>query len=430
MESPKLRLWQRITLALMIVGYAGYYLCRSNLSIITPSLIKEFSGIGLDKPALGRIVSLATLFYAFGKFFGGSLSDKLGGKRVFLFGMGGAVFCTLFFATSGTIPLFTLAWIINRTVQSMGWAGMVRLSSRWYSYTKYGAIMGAVSLSFLFGDFAARQFLSYLLGRDMGWRQIFYASAGILAVIFVVTLFLLKETPASIGEEEPLASPTNLFGEAGEDEAEESASNILKTVLRSGVFWVVCILSLGFTLVRETFNTWTPQYLTEVMHMAKADAGRISSYFPLIGGVSVLLCGYASDKIGRAGRAFLIFFGLLLTIPALLAFGYIHFGSSTSTAIIALGTVAFVMLGPYSFLAGAISLDFGGKKGSGTVAGWVDGIGYLGGIFAGEGIGKIAQKSGWSAAFLVLTGVAVVSCITAGFYFLHQLKESRRLTNA
>ncbi len=426
MESPKLRLWQRVTLALMIVGYAGYYVCRSNLSIVTPLLIKEFGSMGLNKSSLGQMVSIATLCYAFGKFIGGSLADKLGGKKVFLFGMGGAVFCTFFFGLSGTLPLFTVAWVLNRTVQSMGWAGMVRISSRWYSYSTYGTVMGAVSLSFLFGDFAARQFLSFLVGQGLGWRSVFYSAGTVLAVIFVAALLLIKESPVDIGEEEPAASPTNLFGEEGQTEAEESTSTILRTVLRSGVFWIVCILSLGFTLVRETFLTWTPQYLTEVVHIAKAEAGRISSYFPLMGGVSVLICGFLSDRLGRTGRAAIIFAGLVLTIPALLFFAYVHFGTSSLPPILALGTVALVLLGPYSFLAGAISLDFGGKKGSGTVCGWVDGVGYLGGIYAGKGIGDIAEKQGWSAAFLVLTGVTVVTCITAAFYWLHQLRETHK----
>ena len=131
----------------------------------------------VTKETIGDMTALATLFYAFGKFFGGSLADKLGGKRVFLFGMLGSVLCTLFFGLTGTVPLFTLAWILNRTCQSMGWAGMVRISSRWYSYTTYGAVMGAVSLSFLFGDFASRQFLSYLLHIGMGWRAVFFSAA-------------------------------------------------------------------------------------------------------------------------------------------------------------------------------------------------------------------------------------------------------------
>jgi OPA family glycerol-3-phosphate transporter-like MFS transporter len=422
-----MRQWQRITLALMICGYAGYYVCRSNLSIVTPILIKEFGGVGINKPAIGNMVALATLFYAFGKFVGGSLADKLGGRRVFLVGMGGSILCTLFFAVSGTLPLFTLAWSLNRLVQSMGWAGMVRISSRWYSYTTYGAVMGAVSLSFLFGDFFSRQFLSLLVSWNMGWRAVFYSAAGTLALLFVVTLFMLKESPKDIGEPEPLANPESLFGEAGSTENEATTSDILKTVLQSPIFWLVCVLSIGVTLVRETFNTWTPQYLTEVIHMAKDAAGRTSSYFPLFGGISVILCGYLSDRLGRAGRAAIIFVGLVLTIPALLVFAFAKFGDSVGLATLALGTVAFMLLGPYSFLAGAIALDFGGKKGSATVSGWVDGMGYLGGIASGKVIGELAQKQGWSAAFLFLTVVTVLTAIAAGIYWRHQHKQVKEL---
>lgn len=41
-QEPSARLiqWQRITLILLIVGYAGYYICRSNLSVATPLLIR------------------------------------------------------------------------------------------------------------------------------------------------------------------------------------------------------------------------------------------------------------------------------------------------------------------------------------------------------------------------------------------------------
>ena len=424
-ESPRMRLWQRVTLALMITGYAGYYVCRSNLSIVTPVLIQEFKHLGITKQTIGDMTALATLFYAFGKFFGGSLADKVGGKRVFLFGMIGSILCTLFFGLTGSVPLFTFAWILNRTAQSMGWAGIVRISSRWYSYTTYGAVMGAVSLSFLFGDFLSRQFLSQLLHLGMGWRGVFYSAAATLAVLFVISLLFLKESPKEIGEEEPAGSPDNLFGEAGATENDASVKEILGTVLRSGVFWMVCLLSLGVTLVRETFNTWTPLYLTEVVGLAKDVAGRTSSYFPLAGGVSVLVCGYLSDKLGRAGRAAIIFVGLLLTVPALMVFAFVHFPKGSALPIYALGTVAFMLLGPYSFLSGAISLDFGGKKGSATVCGWVDGVGYLGGVASGKVIGELAEKQGWGSAFTFLTVVAICTALVAGGYWLHQIRSTR-----
>lgn len=338
---------------------------------------------------------------------------------MFLAGMGGAIFCTVLFAFGG-MPLFTLAWVCNRAVQSVGWAGIVRMSSRWFSFSVYGAVMGALSLSFLFGDFLSRLFLGQLISMGMGWRGVFFTAAATLTVIFIANLLLLKETPKEIGEPEPEANPGNVFGEEGQEAGPSKLSELLLPLLRNPMFWTVCALSFGFTIVRETFNTWTPEHLHEVIGMEEGAAAKASSFFPLFGGISVLLAGRMSDRLGSGGRAAIILFGLLLSIPALLMLGFAHLGHSAILAVIVLGLIAFVMIGPYSFLAGAISLDFGGKKASATACGWIDGIGYLGGIFAGKGIGDIAEKSGWGAAFGCLAIVAAFSCLFAAFYWIRQ----------
>ena len=422
-QAPRLRQKQILIVALLTLGYAGYYLCRANLSVSTPLLLKEFAA-SLDKPKLGAMVSLGTLFYAFGKFINGSLADFLGGRRMFLLGMGGAVLCSLLFGLAGALPLFTLAWVLNRALQSCGWVGMVKITSRWFSYAVYGTAMGVISLSYLFGDFFSRLFLGSLISAGVGWRGVFFTSAAILGAIFVVTLLLLKEGPRDVGLPEPHTNPANVFGQEGEEERPGGLANLLLPLLRSPVFWIVCLLSLGFTLVRETFQDWTPTYLHEVIGMSAGRAGQVSSLFPLFGGFSVLLVGFLSDRLGRIGRAALILGGLLLSIPALLFLAYVKLGDA-QTAMLMLGTVAFVMLGPYSFLAGAVALDFGGKRGSASACGWIDGIGYLGGVFAGGGIGKIAQDHGWTSAFLTLTGVAVATTLAAILYLLHQMRLHR-----
>ena len=92
-------------------------------------------------------------------------------------------------------------------------------------------------------------------------------------------------------------------------------------LVRSPRFWLVCILSFGFTVLRETFNDWTPTYLNEVGRMSVADAGKASSYFPLFGGLSVLFCGWLSDRLGKTGRAAIIFCGLAIVIPRSCALG-------------------------------------------------------------------------------------------------------------
>src|SRR5260370_40206547 len=130
----------------MVVGYSGYYLCRSNFSVTLPLIAADLQAQSFDaddaKIRLGGIASLGVLGYALGKFLSGGLADFLGGRRMYLGGMFGAVLFTLAFAGGGGLPIFTLAWVANRLVQSLGWVGMVKVTSRWFSYRAYGSVMG------------------------------------------------------------------------------------------------------------------------------------------------------------------------------------------------------------------------------------------------------------------------------------------------
>jgi len=408
----------------MVIGYSGYYLCRSNFSVALPMIIQELGARGMHPDVaqirLGLIASLGVLAYAIGKFIAGGVSDFVGGRRTFVSGMAGSVLFTVVFALSGGIPLFTLAWIGNRLVQSFGWAGMVKMSSRWFSYSSYGTVMGIVSLSFLFGDAVSRQFLAILIDYGFGWRGLFFIAAGTLLFWAIVNAVLLKDTPREIGEAEPPANPQNLFAASESDSAPISIRSLLAPLLRSRVFLLVCLLSVGLTLVRETFNLWTPTYFAQAIGLSHADAAQKSALFPLFGGISVLLAGYLSDRMGKGARAAIILFGLLLAGLALLVLGYGDFGGSRFWPESLVALVAFLMIGPYSYLAGAIALDFGGKRGSATVSGIIDGSGYLGGVLAGDSMARISVAYGWRGAFAVLAAVCWVLSLAAAVYWLNQ----------
>jgi len=419
-----MRRWQALTIGLMVVGYSGYYLCRSTFSVSLPLIVDELVRTGTSpdvaKIRLGTVASIGVLAYALGKFLTGGMADFIGGRRNFLVGMGGSIAFTLLFALGQGLPLFTLAWIGNRLLQSAGWVGMVKITSRWFSHSTYGTAMGVISLSYLFGDAAARGFLAWLLALGFGWRAVFVIAAAVLSLIFVVMFFLLYESPLGVGLAEPPANPQNLFGESGDAAEPQGLRALLQPMLRSQAFWFVCVLSLGFTLVRETFNTWTPTYFTEALGLSQAAAASRSAWFPFFGGISVLLAGYASDRLGQRGRAGIILIGLLLSTIILLVLALVDFGASISPAVWLVSAVAFVMIGPYSYLGGAIALDFGGKRGSATACGIIDGVGYLGGVLAGDGIARATVVYGWSGAFLILAGVAAASALFAGMFFLNQ----------
>jgi len=425
-STPESKLWPSITVALLVVGYAGYYLCRSDLSVSQPLIMDQYKSIGINKAWFGGLIGLATLMYAFGKFLFGNLADVLGGRGTFLLGMGGAIVCTILFGAGGP-PLFYLAWCANRLIQSSGWVGMVKVSSRWFSHRSYGTVMGVISLSYLFGDFFSRLFLGILIKNGWTWQHVFFISAAVLSVIFIPTFILLRNRPAERGLPEPEANPESVFSEKEDQQQIQNPIHLLLPLFKSPEFWVVCTLSFGFTFMRETFGNWIPTYLHEAAHMTEGDAATASSLFPLFGGFSVLGVGYLSDRLPLGGRAAIITGGLFLTTAGLLflAFGNLHGSVPVYVGLMAL--LAFVMIGPYSFLAGAVSMDLGGKQASATAAGWIDGIGYIGGMLSGVIVGNVAEKLGWPPAFEVLALVAFLSLIMGFVYWKQERAKALRL---
>jgi OPA family glycerol-3-phosphate transporter-like MFS transporter len=415
-----------LTLALLIAGYSGYYLCRSNLSVTLPMIIAEMARTGGGAAAVrirfGTIASLGVLAYAIGKFPSGGLADFLGGRRNFLAGMGLAVLCTLLFASGGSMSIFAIAWVGNRLVQSLGWAGMVKVTSKWFSYKRYGSAMGLVSLSFLFGDALSRRFLAALIDWHLSWREVFVVAATVLGVVFVICLLFLRESPSQVGAEEPQANPANLFGKDGDRPAPESLKTLLRPLLRSRMFWLVCMLSLGTTLVRETFGLWTPTYFTQAAGLSTAEAAAKSALFPLLGGVSVLLCGWLSDRLGPTGRAAVTFFGLALSGATLLWLGLGSFAGSHTWPVVLVSLVAFLIIGPYSFLAGAMALDFGGKQGAATASGVIDGVGYFGGVLSGDAMARVSVAFGWGGVFVVLAVVAFLTAAAAAVFWAQEAR--------
>ena len=200
-ELSGLRRWQCLTIGLLVVGYAGYYLCRSNLTVALLLIAEDLTqrgvtpSIAVAKKQLGLGISVGTFAYAVGKFGAGTLVDLLGGRRNYLIGMAGAVICTLLFALGTSIPFFTLIWFANRLIQSLGWPGMVKITSRWFSHARYGTVMAVISLSFLFGDAAARRFMGFLIDAGIGWRGIFFIAAAVLGSLLVLNFAPIRESP-------------------------------------------------------------------------------------------------------------------------------------------------------------------------------------------------------------------------------------------
>lgn len=424
-----LQIRQTMTVALLFAGYAGYYFCRSDLSVAMPLLVDDLHAHGIASNdaviRFGQLASFGVLAYAIGKLTLTGLGDIWGGKRSFAIGLGGAIAFTLLFASGGFFPIFTIAWIGNRLSQSIGWAGLIKVCSRWIGYSSYGTVLGILSLSFLVGDAVARQSMGMLIHYGFGWRSLFYFAAIVAGVILLANLLFLRESRAELGFPEPQVNPLNLF--AGANSKPKNFLEILKPLLLSRTFAMVCLLSFGITIVRETFGLWIPEYLKDSFGYSAASAASTSAIFPAVGAVSVLFTGWISDRLGPSGRSIVMIFCLGATLVPLILLTFLHAGSGASILpVILIGAVAFFVLGPYSYLGGAFALDLGGSQAGAASSGIIDGVGYLGGVLAGDSVARLSVAFGWGGVFVTLTVVTALCCLAAGYLYLHQRGLQRK----
>ncbi len=411
--------WQKITLGTLFVGYAGYYVCRSNFSVVTPLLLRDFGDQGISKEDLGAVASVGVLLYALGKISNGLLADFLGGRLLFLLGMVLSVVCTILFGLGNSVLVFTVVWAVNRYVQSMGWGSLIKLVARWYPVSVHATIMGLLAMSYLLGDALARLYLGFFLQQGMGWRGVFFIAAGTLGVIALVSFFTLRGSPQEVGGQEPAANPANVFGAGGNLPRPESFARLLGPLLTSWAFWLICLMNAGLTLIREAFNFWIPTYLTEVGGLDVGTAAQSSLLFPLAGAASALVGGVTSDRLaGKRGRIMLP--SLVLLTAALWLLSIAAPQGRPGLALVLIAAVALFLGAPYSFLSGVLALDLGGKRGSSTAAGLIDSAGYLGATLSGVGIGWLAQKHGWPTAFAALTMTAGLTALAAAVYWIFQ----------
>jgi sugar phosphate permease len=82
--------------------------------------------------------------------------------------------------------------------------------------------------------------------------------------------------------------------------------------------------------------------------------------------------------------------------------------------LVAIGTTALCLLGPYSYLGGALAIDFGGKQGAALSSGIIDGVGYLGSVLGGVTVARVSIAFGWKGVILCLAVISLLAAIGAG----------------
>ena len=203
--------------------------------------------------------------------------DRLGGKVGLCACMLlSATFSTLF-ACSHSMAMYVLSWALLRGSQPAGWVGIVKIAGAWVPVSRQGKIMAILSISFLVGDAIVRAVLGTLLNRSISWRAVFFFSAGMCAVLTLPALALLSNSPADKGftsagggmsradvvphSKNSENNDQGTLQQKGGNPKKGHGNTSDKSMLSNRAFILVCLLSFVFTVIRETFNTYSVSYM-------------------------------------------------------------------------------------------------------------------------------------------------------------------------
>jgi len=426
-QIVRLKRWRVSTFWVCLVGYIGYYICRKNLSAAVPLISDEF---GYTNSQLGLIALYSEIAYAFGKLINGPLADKVGGRKIFLLGMVGAIFFNLVFSQMGSLTAFIVVWCLCRYFLSMGWGGLAKIVGNWYEPEKNGTVMGFISINFQFGGVVATVFAGFLVAMGVGWSGLFYYPAAVLLVIFIWSFLAMRDRPTDVipgtkfGESPVGRKPIVEYDENG---GGVKVSTIMKSLFKMPAFNYLILFSIFTTFLRSIFFFWTPKLLVDI-GMGHSNAILKSALFPFLGCLGTILLGWYTDHYAENGNRAKVMWKMLLGMVFclfLVAYFIAQKEINHSVVVILIGLCGFFLLGPYSMTSGALTLDIAGPKGAGSCTGILDGLGYLGGAVAVWGAGKISDNLGWSQVFVFLGVFALLATFSAWLLSYQYSKERR-----
>lgn len=417
------------TLATLFVGYACSYFHRADLAVLGPLWNGDAAAAAMAA-ALPDIASLGLFVYALGKFVGGALAERFGGRRLFVGALATACLAELAAAACTTPGPFAACRVVGMLVLALAWPALGHLVHDLVPRHRLATVMAFLSQSYLLGDAAVRAVLALVIERGGRAPEVLHTAAiglGAGAVLSGGAFLLLRQRrrAASAANARAAAEPVSLATNPIANAAEPAAGNAAEHAEAARASWRamgwLAGMNVALAIVRESLSFWSPVLLVELAAMSAEQAVQSSALLPLVSGVGVLLAGPFADRGPRA-------LSLVLVPPALLgAIGLFWLGqgpAQPTAVLVVLALCSGLLAMPTSLASGVLPLR-AARHGGAKRLGLVDGAGTLGAVLAGSGIGRVREHTSTAVAFTVLAGVALVAAVFAGGYLRRQAALTR-----
>ena len=428
--NPRYERWRWITFGVTWLIYATFYFTRQAFSVAKTAMTGEGVVAPVARDRMGDIDTVFQVTYMLGQFLFGPLGDRLGPRKILLFGTFLSVLAAILSGYSTAYITFACFAVLQGIAQSTGWSNCNKTMSSWFSLRERGRVIGWWCTCYTVGPAISLPFCGMMMdyfgtmGTDAEgqpalipyWPAAYWGAAAVLTCIGVIAFFLLRNRPEDVGLppiEEYHGEPASLIeGETPADVAPERSGSLIAEVLSSPTIWMLATSYFFVKLVRYVFLLWGPMLVKESLGSDASTSAFTAAAMPIGGVFGVIGIGYISDKLFQSRRAPAAVLSLLATA------GIMFVGLTKLESAWAMGAfffcVGLFLFGPDSVISATASIDFGTKRGSGTATGVVNGIGSLGSILGGLLPQMMTTAGDWTPLFRVLLiGLVVSACLLA-----------------
>ncbi len=398
------------------------YLDRVNISIAGGLIVDAYH---LTDVQLGTVFSALVAGYALFQTLGGYLADRFGPRRVLA---GGVIWWGIFTALTALVPpnisgaliLFVAVRFLLGAGEAVIYPAANQFVARWIPVRERGIANGWIFAGVGAGAGLTPPLITYLM-IHYGWRSSFLVCSAIGFLAGAVWFIAARDTPSEhprVSASELAVIQSGLEISQANSQSSSGAGGPAKElvpwtrVVQSREVWAVTVSYFCYGYVAWIFFSWFYRYLAKVRGLDL----KSSAVYSMLPFLAMLLCcllgGTINDRLTqwkgpRLGRCGLAAFAMALA-GVFIAFGSQVQGVRLASVVLAGGAGA-LYLSQSSFWS--LTADIAGGS-AGSVSGFMNMGGQIGGAVTGSLTPWIAARYGWTASFLVaaaLCGVGAVS---------------------
>jgi MFS family permease len=358
----------------------------------------------------------------------GWLGDRWGARAVifrivlcwslFTAATGGVKGVTALFSSRHGPEQWLITLVVIRFLFGAGEAGaypnIARALGRWFPFRERAIAQSFIWFSSRLGGAFAPVIIGSLIVLGGNWHRAFWI-LGLIGVVWAVFFFLWfhdrpEDTPqVNQAERQLIRANTTEAGSIYDDTAPQSMP--WRALLSPNVL-ALCAVSFSVSFCFYFYITFLPQYLKDQFNVNYQQSQIVTGLPLLLGGLACLAGGFLSDRAIRKtgnkrwGRSLVPI--LAWGLAGGCAFAVPQFNSAT--AVMTLLVIGFIFqdLGVPSMWS--LPADIGGRF-AGTLGGWMNTAGALGGMLSPLVAARMAVTRGWNSTFLVFGAVYLLGAI-------------------